>query len=182
MALKPTNDRQLPQQAINDFYNKQTYNGNSYVIASGAIDIATSGVETPILLLSNPASNFAPSGAQGIRNVGCFQGLRKLSQATNVASATTIFKFYCNPVAPSPGSTATALNLRPSYGNNSQMLSYISPTIVSNGTYLASFAINYQEIDSSLMFILDPGYALLVTANTDTNSTSVIAELSWYEL
>lgn len=181
MALKPTNAKQVPEHSIMDFYNKQTYLGQSFLISTGLVDVSSANTETPILLLQNPSSNFS-SGSYGQKNIGLFQNVRKLSQGTNVSSATTLFRFYLNPTAPSPGSAATISNLRPSFSNSSKMNAYVSPTISSNGAFLAVFSVNYQEIDSSVLFILDPGYSILLTAETDTASTYVIAELSWYEL
>lgn len=308
----PTNNRQIPEHGILDYYNKQTYLGNSYLASSNVISLATAHTEYPIMLLSNPTSNAqAVPGTPGLQNLGLFHGVRKLSQATNVSSATTIFRYYNTAVVSNPGTAVIPGNLRPAFGNNSKALCYINPTITGNtnqvqtvttapdisnslnstyfmvysidpiaqvkafyvwfninsagvnpnianatgveisaatdasadtlagdiktalnalsndftatnpgsgdtvvitnvnpglapvaadgntltfsfanttpgvnnyGTFLSAFAVNYQEIDSSVMTILDPGQNILVTAQCDTNTTSVICELSWYEL
>jgi hypothetical protein len=183
MALKPTNSRQQAENSILDTFNRQTYLGNSYVASSGVISISSANTETAVMWINNPASNISSTAVPvGQQNIALFQGIRKLSQATNVSSATTLFKFYSNPTISANGTAITPGSLRPAMGNSSVMKAYYSQTASANGTFLAVFAINYQEVDSSLLFILDPGYSLLVTATTDTMSTSVISELSWYEI
>jgi hypothetical protein len=176
MALTPLTQNQIPQNAILDAFGKQTYLGNSYLISTNAVTISSANTETPLLTLSNPASNALP------QNVSIFQAVRKLSQASNVSMATTLFSFYANPTVSVAGTALTINNLRTGSANVSKMSAHKSPTTSANGTYLATFAVNYQEIDSSVLFIMDPSSTLLVTATTDTASTKVIAEFSWWEL
>ena len=169
--------KQLPNEAILDFYNKQAYLGNEYVIGTDITAIASANVETPLLYLINPASN----GVAG-KNTGCFINIRKFSQATNVSAATTIFRTYFNPTITANGTAATPVNVRPGLGNSSSVLAYRGPSACANGTVVSQFAVNYQELDTSVLYILDPGQSLLVTGSTDTAGTKVLALLNYYEL
>lgn len=174
MSLKPGSTRQIPEQAILDYYNKQTYLGNSFVASSGLV--AGTGSEVPLLLLSNPATNFNQNGQAG--NLGCFLGLRKL-QCDTIGTA-AIFNFYSNPTTISGGSAVTPLNLRPAWGTVSKMVVTKGPTVGVLGTFIAPFVVNISENDSNLLLVLDPGQSLLVTQNVST--ANVAAEFSWYEI
>lgn len=121
MALKPTNSRQIPDQAILDQFNKQTYIGNSYLVSTNEINIPVGNKEVPICYLSNPSSNSTPT------NVGLFQNVRKM--VITGAAAFSTFKFYSNPVLNTPGSTIIPSSLRPGFGNSSVMAASLSPTV-----------------------------------------------------
>lgn len=88
MASSPGNQRQVPDQAILDAFNKQIYLGNSFVYSAQPTIGGTS--ETPLVFLSNPASN----GVAG-KNIGLFFNLRKMTALT--ASHSALFNFYSNP-------------------------------------------------------------------------------------
>lgn len=176
MALKPGSTRQLPDQGILDYYNKQTYLGNSFIASTGII--AGTGSEVPLMVLANPAANFNQNGQAG--SLGCFHGLRKL-QCDALGDA-AIFNFYLNPTSVSGGSVITPLNLRPAWGTVSKMVVTKGPTISSGnyGTLFSTSIVNISEIDSSLLFVLDPGDSLLVTQSV--SDANVVAEFSWYEI
>ena len=65
MGLTPATNRQVPDNSILDYFNKQTYLGNQYVYAVGSIEILSTS-EAPYLLLTNPAVTATgfPSGYQ----------------------------------------------------------------------------------------------------------------------
>jgi hypothetical protein len=176
MTLTTLTNTQIPDKAILDTFGRQTYLGNSYLISTNVVNIVSANTETPLLIITNPAANSHP------RSIALFQAVRKLSQASNVSSATTIFRFYLNPTLTGGGTPLTPGNLRTGSTNTSIATAGVSPTTSSNGTYIAAFPVNYQEIDSSVLFIIDPGSAMLLTATTDTGNTKVVAELSWWEL
>lgn len=176
MALTPLTSVQVPDHAILDTFNKQTYLGKSFLASTGPVTVSSANTETPLMTISNPAANALP------QNLSLFQAVRKLSQSNNVSTATTIFRFYLAPTITMAGTVLATPNLRTGSANTSKMSAHVSPTTSANGTLLATFAINYQQIDSSVLFILDPGATMLVTAETDTMNTGVICELTWWEL
>ncbi len=57
-----------------------------------------------------------------------------------------------------------------------------TPGSVNFGTLLTTIAVSITQIDSDLLFILDPGSSLLVTTQVDQADTEVAAELAWYEI
>jgi hypothetical protein len=175
MALLPATQRQVPDHSIMDYYNKQTYLGNQYVVSTGLVTGEMS--ETPLLYLSNPATNYNQNAQSG--NLGLFQVLRKLQCDT--LEAGVIIRLYINPTAVTGGTNITPVNLRPSYGNNSKMIALKSPTTSSFGTFVALYTPNTAEVDSNILIVLDPGDSILITQEVGSAS-NVAAELVWYEL
>lgn len=184
MALTPATNRQIPDHSIMDAYNKQTYLGNGYIASTGSVTITTGGTEQPILLLSNPSTNYNQNGQAG--NLSCFQNLRKLITPFISAGTTDLasFKVYLNPTVTGTGSAITPVNLRPGNANTSKMVARKSPTVSSNGTLLTTYETMVMETDSSLLFLLDPGFSLLITVTypTGTDGSPAVAELAWYEM
>lgn len=164
---------QIPNEAILDAFNKQTYLGNSFISSTNSVTLTNASTEYPLFLLTNPVSN---------SNIGAFLNIRKLSQLTNVSTATTIFNLYLSAVVTNAGSAMTPVNLRPWSGKSSIMTVGKSPTVSGNGTYCGTIAVNYQQIDSDVLFIIDPGYNFFITANTDIAGTKVNAEVIWNEI
>jgi hypothetical protein len=175
MAAPIITNRQLPDHAILDFYNKQTYLGNAYLVSTGFVASSTS--ETPLLMLSNPTSNSTQNGSGG--SLGLFNIIRKLQNDT--AGSGVIFSLYLNPTGVSGGTPTTPGNLRPGTGKTSKMTTTLDPTVTTKGTFIAAFSPDFIEIDSSVLLVLDPGYSLLVTVSAAQTSNSCL-ELSWYEI
>lgn len=126
MALTPATNRQIPDTAILDFYNKQTYLGNSYIVTTNLV--ATTTTETPLLIITNPASNFNQNGQSG--NLSLFNSVRKLQCDT--LEAGIVFRFYGNPTNVTAGSAFVPRNLRSGSSNVSKMTASINPTIAGN--------------------------------------------------
>ena len=171
---------QTAEKSILDLNGRQTYLGNGYICSLNVLTIASSATETPVMYIVNPSSN-SNQGASG-QSLGLFLTTKKMSEASNVASATTIFKYYGNPTVTVNGSALTINSLRPALGTSSKMNAYKSPSVSDNGTFIAAFAVNYQQIDSQVLNILDPGTSTLITANSDTANTEIILELVWFEI
>lgn len=184
MGLTPATNRQIPDHSIMDAYNKQTYLGNAYIASTGSVTVVTGGTETPLMLLSNPASNYTQNG-QGM-NLSCFHNLRKLITPFISAGTTELasFKFYLNPTVSAAGTAITPINLRPGNASTSKMVPTKSPTVSVNGTLLTTYETMTMETDGQLMFILDPGFSILVTVTypTGTNGSPAVSELTWYEM
>ncbi len=171
MALKPCTDTQIPDHAILDQYNKQTYLGNSYIIPSGAVTVTTA--ETPILLITNPASN----------TKSVFVNLRRYSSTVEPV----LIKSYINATVATTGTAATPVNLRTGSPFTSSSVSYVNGqfTVSANGTLLSAIgspATYFVTIDNNLLVVLDPGKNLLVTGAATTSTTVVNADASWYEI
>lgn len=173
MSTQATN-RQVPSESILSYFNREAYLGNSFLLSSGVISGQTS--ETPLLYLSNPSSNYNQNSQAG--NLGCFQGVKRLSVSAGVSAT---FNFYLNPSSVSAGTAQTPVNLRPSSSYLSKMVGNIGPTVGGNGTYLFSILTQKEVIDSSSIYILDPGYSLLVTALV-ASTAKVVCDLIWYEI
>lgn len=177
MALTPATNRQIPDHAIMDFYNKQTYLGNQFLYSLPDFEV-TSTSETNLLLISNPAvttSSF-PSGT-----VALFSNIRKLTTLT--ASQSAILRFYAAPTVTGGGTPVTPLNLRPASPTTSIATVATGPTTTSNGTLFDTIAASaFDSSLSQLLAILDPGQNMLVTVQASSATTFISYEIGWYEL
>lgn len=93
--LTPGTNRQDPNQAIMDHFDKQTYLGNQFMLSDAGFALGNTN-ENPMLLIQNPtvpASAF-PSGYKSL-----FVNLRRVSSYANPA----LFKFYVAPTFASHG-------------------------------------------------------------------------------
>lgn len=175
MALKPGSVRQIPEQGILDFYNKQTYLGNSFAVSTGLV--AGTGAEVPLLYINNADTNTFQNGQAG--SLACFNISRKFQ--CDSPSAAAVFKVYLNPTTVAAGSVITPVNLRPAWGTVSKMAVKKSPTAVSNGTLIYTFVVGGAvSVDSKVLLVVDPGQALLVTQNV--TAANVAVDFSWYEI
>lgn len=174
MALTPASSRQLPDHAILDRFEKQTYLGNGYVVSTNLLSLATAGVETNILVLSNPSANFAVQASLGL-----FNNVRRGSCLS--LSNGVIFRFYSNPVVSAPGTAIVPLNMRSKSNFVSVMTAGLSPTTSSRGAYFAMLATPNSVTDNSC-WILDPGTSVLVTATSLANTCNLSFDAQWYEL
>jgi hypothetical protein len=176
MALQPGTNKQVPDNSILDYFNKQVYLGNTFIYSVGSTEILTTS-ETPLLLLSNPAlvAHSFPTGKS------LFQGLKKLTCLTTGQSA--IFRIYANPTVSALGTSQTPLNLRPASPNTSVAALSTSPTVTSFGSLVAVLASAAFTPDvSDVLTVLDPGQSLLVTVQTSSATTFIACEFSWYEI
>jgi hypothetical protein len=168
-SLSFPTSKQVPDHAILDINAKQIYLGNQFIYATNSTAISGTS-ETPLVLMSNPTTNA----------VSLFHNVRKLTCLT--ASNSSIFRFYLSPTGASGGTAQVPINLRPASSNTSKSVVTLSPTVSTNGTFLAALASSAFNPDiSSLLIIIDPGQVMLVTVQNSATS-SVAAELSWYEL
>jgi hypothetical protein len=164
----PTNI-QVAANSILDNNNRQTYLGNQFIYGTNSTAIAGTN-ETPLIVLSNPVSS----------TISLFHNVRKLTCLT--ASNSSIFRFYIAPTGVTGGTTQTPTNLRFASSNTSKSVVTLSPTVSTNGTFLAALASTAFNPDiSSVLVILDPGQTMLLTVQ-NSSASSVAAELSWYEL
>jgi len=163
------NSVQIAENSILDFYNKQLYLGNCFVLNSGVLSLADTN-EHPEILIKNASTN----------QKGFFFFFRNCGSSDQFYA-----RFYLNPTISGNGTPATPLNLRPAYSTVSTSSSFTAPSVSGNGTLITVMPC-VNSLQSSLMFILDPGSNILVTAQSVNGSggspTSAFIEAAWYEL
>jgi hypothetical protein len=173
---QPGTNKQVPEHSILDYFNKQTYLGNTFIYSIGSLELMSTA-ETPLMLITNPvvSSQAFPN------NKSIFQGLKKLTCLT--AANSVAFRIYANPTVTNVGTPQTPLNLRPASPNTSIAALSTSPTVTSNGTLVAILgSANVAPDVSDVLTILDPGQSILVTVQASASSTYVACEMSWYEI
>lgn len=178
MALTQSNSNQTPDNSILDANNKQAYLGNQFVYSLNTT-VATGSSETPIFLMQGLGTG-KNTYKQGVPT-GIFIAYKKAICIT--ASQTALFNFYLNPAFSDTGAIVTPVNARVSSTTTSVATISKLPTVVTNGTLLELLSASPGNGDESkLMFILDEGQSLLVTATVSANSTNIGFTISWYEL
>lgn len=161
------NQVQIAQESILDLFGKQTYLGNSFVYTySGSL--ADTSEHTAVLI------NNASSGATA-------KSMFLMSQ--KVTSTTQVYvRYYITPTVSAAGTPATPLNLRPAYATSSVLTVTTAPTASPLGTLMSMQSANGPSTISNTLFVIDPGYKLLVTAQAATGTPSIFIENVWYEL
>src|ERR1700731_4825604 len=158
----PLTPIQVPDQSILDTFNRQAYLGQQFVLPINVTTIASTS-ETPLAYITNPAGSGKTMFIVSKKYAG---------------NDTTFFRLYLGPTVSAPGTSTTVRNMRPACTNSSISVCYVSPTVSSNGTLLSVVIVNGgYSIDSSSMVILDPGQALLVTAQVASDGDKVPFEM-----
>lgn len=173
MAYQP-NPNQIPDKSILDAYYRQTYLGNAYIatVASSLSDTSEHG----LILIENPAVSQLPGKA-------IFVNLRRFSSSAEQV----LIKTYINPTVNSTSTAYVPNNLRPASPNTSISATYAAGqfSTSANGTLISAIgcaADDYVVQDNQLLVILDPGQSLLITATALADTTSLDADISWYEI
>lgn len=176
MALTPATPRQIPEHAILDHYDKQTYLGNQYVVPLAGTSLANS--ESNLLLFRNLGSQTMSSNPYV---PGLFINLKKVVCLTVGESA--LLRFYLNPTVTMNGSAAAAVNARSSYGVGGMHATVTTvPSTSANGTLIDAIGGGYlASSESKSLIVLDPGQSLLVTGFASASIT-VDGFVGWYEL
>jgi len=178
MATIPSNlniptAAQLPDHSILDLNGKQTYLGNQFAVTLPSTSISGTS-EQALILVSNPVTISSKNNLKSL-----FVNLRKLIPLT--ASDTAILRVYVAPTA-TAGTPTTPQNLRPASGNASVATASTAPTASANGTLVEVLASTADLASiSNMPIVLDPGQSMLVTIQVSASS-SISAQLSWYEL
>jgi hypothetical protein len=178
-----TNQRQLPDHAILDHFNKQVYLGNKFIFNTGNMTLSGTS-ETAVLLISNAVSNTATPNTVAAPN-GLF--LDHIKGTCLTSSDNVQFNVYINPTLSSSGTAATPVNLRS--GSATTSIATLATngatalTASANGTLVRTLISANQLAElSDLMNILDPGQSILITAIASASSAHVTMQISWYEL
>jgi hypothetical protein len=162
--------QQVPDKAILDAFNKQTYLGNQWCYATNLQTISGTN-EFPLILLTCPTTS-TKSLFSNQRNAECL-----------TANSTAIFRYYLNPTVSSVGTTETPVNLRPASSNTALGLPTLNPSVSANGSYFTMLDIStFVPAISNSLVILDPGQTLLVTVKVSAGSTVVNSEILWFEI
>ncbi len=176
--MTPATNRQLPDNAILDHFNKQVYLGNRYTFVLPITSAGTS--EVAQLVLQNPAQTANAFPLQ-IGPSSLFVDLRQLSGASAITTA-SVMRVYLNPTISALGTAKTPINMRKASTNASIGVLHSAPTASANGTLVEVLTENAPvTVKSNELIILDPGQSLLITIQTE-NSAIINAQLSWYEI
>lgn len=174
MALTPATSTQIPDHAILDFFDKQTYLGNQFIFPFTFTQSGDTAAETPLILISNASTN----------KKALFLSERDFS---TLGASEWLFRFYFNPTVTSTGTSQTPVNLRPAYQTLTPSIAALStkPTVSAKGTLVMiidSGALGNTTFYERLV-ILDPGSSLLMTASDvgAANDTCYVNTV-WYEL
>lgn len=173
MSYLAATNKQVPENAILDYFNKQVYLANTY---SAAANFTVGASEIPLLLLSNLQTG-------NITNIkGLFQNFLKVIGKT--ASNSITLNAYLNPTVTGAGTAATIINLRPSYGVTGSLATIAtSPSVSANGTLVDSISAPALSVGiSQSLKILDQNQILLITGIASAASTSITAILQWFEI
>lgn len=164
----PLTQTQIPQDSILDINGRQTYLGNSFILPNAGTSLSNTS-ETPCCVLTNPA--------------GSGKSLFVFNQivATNLNPLS--FRFYFNPVLNVPGSVTTPVNVRSGATTVSISRCYLGATITSNGTLLSVIPTGTSVYSSNVLFVIDQGNSVLITAQQATSGTSLaVVGNAWYEI
>jgi len=177
MGLTPATNRQIPDHSMFDYFNKQTYLGNSYVI-SNLVNLSGTS-ETGILLIENPAVTTTAFPVQK----SIFVTLRRYTSDLEEV----LINNYFNPTIASVSTKTTPVNLRPASPNTSIAKCYTNGQFSTsgNGTVFGQIGCAssfYLVQENTLVFILDPGQTALFTATALTANTNLYSVISWYEI
>lgn len=173
MALNPGTQNQVPEHSILDYFNKQTYLGNSFTIISKIASTASTS-ETPVYLIKNPS---IPNQAFPAGHKSLFHGYLNLGYS-DVAN----FNLYANPTVVSNGTPIIPVNIRSGSSNTSVSLCYSSPTVSSNGTLIFTNPGTEFATFSNFLYIIDPGATLLLTVAPSATGLTITSQSSWFEI
>jgi hypothetical protein len=162
---------QVPDHAILDQFNRQTYLGNAFVLPIAGISLSGTS-ETNILLMTNPSTNKS-----------LFVNLRRYSSSAQAV----LVKTYIASSISTTGIANIPVNLRPANPTMSASACYANGqfSLNSNGTLVSAVGCSSDYFiteDNSLMFIIDPGQTLLITATALIADTIFNADVSWFEI
>jgi hypothetical protein len=172
---QPGTNRQLPDNAILDRFDKQTYLGNSYMVPITLSLGSTS--ETPIVLIENPLTLTFPTQKSLFINFKAFDS----------SAEAALVKLYVNPTVSSTSTASTPVNLRPASSNVSISSTYANGqfSVSGNGTLVQAIGCatgNVPVIDPNFLVIVDPGGSFLATVTALVSTTSFNFNVSWYEI
>lgn len=177
MATIPTNfnlptSKQIPDHAILDYFNKQTYLGNQFVCTFDKTSLTGTSEQT-LFLLENPLTVSTVVNYKSL-----FVNLRKIVGLT--AAHNALMRVYMGATV-STGTPKTIQNIRPASGTQAVAIASSSPTGTSGVLVELLTSLTYSQSRSDLLMIIDPGQTLLFTVQLDASS-DISAQIGWFEL
>ena len=163
MSTIPSNfnfptSKQVPDHSIMDFYNKQAYLGNQFVLAINSAISSTS--ETPYLLLQNPSSN----------KISLFQNYRRLLSRS--ATISCYLNFYANPTIAAHSAQTVALVA--DFGGSLNSTYFLLNSANNTNKYYVWFNINSAGIDP----LVAGRTAIPVAGATNANAATLGAAMA----
>lgn len=172
----PATNKQIPDNSILDYYNKQIYLGNGFILP-GSVTLSDTS-ETPLFLVKNLAVSTSAFPVQQ----ALFLNMRSFASSAQLVT----IKTYSAPTISSVSTRATPVNLRPASTTTSVSRCYLNGQfgVSANGTLMSNLGCAGTNVPSSdgTLIILDPGQNLLITGTAGTGNTAVTFNVSWYEL
>lgn len=167
MAIPITNT-QTPDYSIMDINGRQTYLGNTFALPNAGKALANTN-ETPSVVITNPAGS---GKSLFLFSTGLYSDLNPV-----------LIRLYSNPVLNSAGAATVARPMRSGSAFTSVSVCYLASTITSNGTLITAFPAPSYGLQLNVLYIVDPGNSVLLTAQQAAVGTSnVYIENVWYEI
>lgn len=154
---------QVAEKSILDLFGKQTYLGNTFSLTS-ALSLADT-VNNPQALITNPSTS---GKAMFVFSRSIF------------SSADITVRYYIAPTVTAASVVVTPVNLRPAYLTASVTTINTTLTIGANGTLISQ--LDSRSSPSDILFVIDPGYRLLINAQAATGGVVGSIETVWYEI
>ncbi|TAK59555.1 hypothetical protein [Methylobacter sp.] len=151
---------------------------NQMFFTNGEVNIPTANVETPYMLIRNPAGS-----GKNIR----LNDLRPI--VANTGTVSGVIRIYARPTVTAVGTASPITSYRITASPPvSIMQSFTLPTISVNGTKFGHIFVGrgtnafIDHIDFDLAPILEPGNDILITAQMDANNTVIGVMADWAEV
>lgn len=148
-----------------------TSQGKTFITAVSGLNIPTSGVDYPLLLIVNFSTN--------TRTVWLWENTIGATSLKNID-----FKYWRNPVVTSSGTINPIYDTLHYFSTTTQMQAFTAPTVSNNGVLVDSFIIpGSGSADRKINFskVLLPGTSLLVTGNSGSSNSPVDISYIWVE-
>jgi hypothetical protein len=148
---------------------------NQVYTVSTSINMTSSGVENPILLITNPGANTK------------ILYIYSLSLGLILANNAADFEIYADPTVTTNGTLQTPQSNYVGGGAPASVMNiYTLPTVSSNGTEMGDFFYgqNQNSINflANLSIIIKPGHSILLTGNPiNSNNRPANVTLTWVE-
>lgn len=163
-------NQQVAENSILDYLGgRQNYLGNAFIL-NGTSTLAV-GTEVLKFYISNPSTN----------SKGMF-----LYKTGITSGAESYVRYYLSPTITGNGTAATPVNMRPAYSTTSSLSCFTGPSASANGTLLGLTGSLGLSDESDALFVIDPGFSILVTVQapgaSGGSTVDVFVKSLWYEI
>lgn len=160
-------------QVNEDLWQKETFNGKGFAIATGIMVIASS-LETDFVLFRNT------TGSGKLVRIKEF-----LLTLAETGGSTATVRFYRNPTIVSVGTALTVSKVRPSQTQTTAVNVYTLPVISARGSLIQEIRLNGGQTftrDTNLARYVEDGKDLLITFDSSGNNKSFGLTGAWLEV